>query len=146
MEYLAPSYQFVLQLIEDFRAGKSLRTSVRQFLAENHNDFTKNLLKWSMHLEKGELTEFKNAFQKSNSSIFQESLFDLLHLHVQGASILEPLESLELEMRQASKHQLDSHLGKLPFKMLIPLLLLQFPALLLLIIGPMLFFLIREVQ
>ena len=146
MEYLAPSHLFVLHLIEDFRAGKTLRTSVHSFLIENHTDFTKKLLQWSMHWEKGELKEFKNAFLNSSSSIYQEALFDLLQLSISGASILEPLEALELEMRAAAKHQLEAHLGTLPFKMLIPLLTLLFPALLMMIVGPLFYFLIQEVQ
>lgn len=146
MENLAPSYRFVLLLSEEFRGGKTLRATIERFLAENHSSFAKTLLNWLLHYEKGRLDEFKIDFQKRNLPIFQETLFDLLHLHMNGASILEPLESLEQEMNRAARMQMDAHLAQLPFKMLIPLLFFQFPSLLLLILGPMLFYLVKEVQ
>jgi hypothetical protein len=146
VEDLALSYQFVLILSEDFRAGKTLRASIHSFLATHHGEFAQDLLNWLRHCEKGTLNLFFEEFRKKNSSIYQQSLFELLQLHLRGASILEPLESLELEMRQASRAQLDAHLGQLPFKLLLPLLLFQFPSLLILIVGPLLHHLLQEVQ
>lgn len=79
-------------------------------------------------------------------SAHQRVLFDLLYQSVQGKSIFEPIQSLEQEMREASISELDTHLGKLPYKLMIPLLLLQFPALLLLILGPLIFHFLKEVS
>jgi hypothetical protein len=146
VEHLALSYQFVLLLSEEFRSGKTLRSTIERFLAENHGSFPSVLLDWRLHFENGQLETFKMNIRKRNLPVFQETLFELLCLHTDGASILEPLESLEQEMRQAARFQMDAHLGQLPFKMLIPLLVFQFPSLLILIIGPMLFYLLKEVQ
>jgi hypothetical protein len=146
VEHLALSYQFVLLLSEEFRAGHTLRATMERFLAENHGSFPRVLLDWRVHFENGQLKAFRDDIRKRHLPVFQETLFELLCLHTEGASILEPLESLEQEMRQAARFQMDTHLGQLPFKMLVPLLLFQFPSLLILIIGPMLFYLIKEVQ
>ena len=146
MEDLAPAHQFVLLLIEDLRAGIALRTSVQRYLSAHHNDFARTLLNWRLHLEKGELEEFLSASQKCNLSMYQETLFNLVAQNLRGASILEPLVSLEMEMRQSARQQMEEHLGKLPFKLLLPLLLFQFPSLLMLILGPLLFQLIKEMK
>lgn len=146
MEDLAPSHHFVLQLIEDLRGGVPLRLSVQRYLNAHHHDFSRNLLNWRAHLEKGTLNLFQEQLRKNKVTIYQETLFNLLLASIQGASILEPLEALEREMRQESRQQLEAHLGKLPFQLLVPLLLFQFPAFLILILGPLLSQMLKEVR
>lgn len=146
MEDLAPAHHFVLILIEDLRGGLHVRSSLQRYLSAHHHDFSRILLNWRTHLEKGTLESFHEQLRESKATIYQETLFTLLLAHTQGASILEPLESLEQEMRQESRQQMEAHLGKLPFQLLVPLLLFQFPAFLILILGPLLSQMLKEVQ
>jgi hypothetical protein len=59
-----------------------------------------------------------------------------------GQPVIEYLEGLEKEIDFASHAELDLHISTLQFKALIPLLLFQFPAYLVLLLGPLL----RELQ
>lgn len=143
MEDIANSYHFVLVLKEDILSGMSIRQCIRSYVDLWPNDFSKVLLKWLVSLENGTLESFYQTH--SSISSFEKALFHLLEQANKGASILNSLEGLEQEMKTASLLQIDEHLGKLPYKLIVPLLLFQFPALLLLILGPLLLHLIKEI-
>lgn len=61
-----------------------------------------------------------------------------------GQPVLDHLAALEDEITKAADAELDIHISTLPFKMLIPLLLFQFPAYLVLLLGPALRELTRQ--
>lgn len=144
MEDLAPSYNFVLFLQMELSSGSSVRTIVDLYIKDTEPDnFTEILLSWLKWHPSTSYSDF--CLKIRMSSAFQRLLFDLLYQAVQGKSIYEAINSLEREMREASQAELDQHLGRLPYKLMIPLLLLQFPALLLLILGPLIFYFLKEV-
>ena len=58
------------------------------------------------------------------------------------ADAMDALRALETEVESKAEAELDAHVAALPFKVLLPLLLFQFPAYLLLLLGPLL----RELQ
>ncbi len=144
MENLAPPYQFVLMLIQEIESGVAARTAVKKYVQSTHGEFSNQLLSWQLLTEKGQSAVFQK--QKDKMTTFRRAIFDLLDFSLQGVSILEPLHLLEKELRDVSEQHLDTHLGKLPFKLMIPLILFQFPALLILILGPLLVHLMKEVQ
>lgn len=144
MENLAPPYRFALHLQQDLESGRSVRTSVRRFVEMFDGEFVDQLSLWERSRESGEHRDWDK--QKIRMSLHRRSLFELLDFSLRGVSVLEPLRALEKEMRDFLEQQVEQHLGQLPFKLLIPLLLFQFPALLLLILGPLLLSLVREVQ
>lgn len=144
MEDLAPTYLFVLHLLDDLSTGVPARASVKKYVQKQKNDFATQLLSWLILSEQGKLAAFQP--EKERLNMVRRHIFDLLGFTDRGISIVPALRELELELRQLSRHQLDEHLGKLPFKMMVPLLLFQFPALLLLILGPLLLHLLKEVQ
>ncbi|MBY0314348.1 MAG: hypothetical protein K2Q26_02435 [Bdellovibrionales bacterium] len=145
MEDLAPSYNFVLHLQTELSSGVSVRTLIDQYLKEAEvNSFTLRLTFWLQQHSHCTYPQF--CLKNGTMSAHQRVLFDLLYQSVQGKSIFEPIQSLEQEMREASISELDAHLGKLPYKLMIPLLLLQFPALLLIILGPLIFHFLTEVS
>lgn len=145
MEDLAPSYNFVLYWQGELASSASVRTLVDQYIKESElRAFEKLLQNWLLN----HLTTSCSDFCLKNRIIspFQRVIFDLLYQSLQGRSVFEAVCSLELEMRNASLVELDTHLAKLPYKLMIPLLLFQFPALLLLILGPLIFYFLKEVS
>ena len=144
MENLAPPYQFVLSLIQELESGVPARIAVKKYVRGARGEFADQLLSWQLLAEQGKGALFQK--QKDKMNAFRRSIFDLLDYSLQGVSILEPLHLLEAELREVSEQRLDEHLGKLPFKLMIPLMLFQFPALLILILGPLVVHLMQEVQ
>ena len=59
---------------------------------------------------------------------------------------MEYLKDLEKEIMEVCKEDLEKHLEKLPYICLIPLMLFQFPAFLLLLIGPLVLNLLHILQ
>lgn len=142
MEDLAPPYHFILELIYDLESGGSVRTSVKKYLETHNNSFCLFLKQW---LNKQQLDGATLLIPKAMSS-YQKAIWDLLELSQQGASLMVPLYELEKELRFVCEEQLEQHLALLPYKLMIPLLFFQFPALLLLLMGPLIGQLLTEVS
>ena len=66
------------------------------------------------------------------------SLFDLFRRGMSGEPIIPSLISLEEEMIQICHEDIETFATKLPFQLLMPIALFIFPALMLLVLGPML--------
>ena len=70
--------------------------------------------------------------------VYSRALWSLAQRGFAGEPIMNALTALEDEVARAARAELDVHVLNLPFKMLIPLLLVQFPAHMVLLLGPML--------
>lgn len=142
MEDLAPPYHFILELIYELESGGVVRSAVKKYLETHNNSFCLFLKQW---LNKQQLGESAWQLPPTMSS-YQKAIWDLLELSQQGASLMVPLYELEKELRFVCEEQLEQHLSLLPYKLMIPLLFFQFPALLLLLIGPLIGQLLTEVS
>jgi hypothetical protein len=76
----------------------------------------------------------------------RRALVDLIATALSGQPILAHLEELKLELVNAIDLEIRGHIELLPIKMLIPLLMLQFPAFLILLFGPLLGRLLQELN
>lgn len=142
MENLAPPLSVVLQLQLAIENGHSFRESLRQVLHSNdENDFMKTIREWSVRKSHNQST---HLLVKSLISPYRRTLLDLFERGWDGEPILEPLQSIEEEIRSAAAAELDQFIATLPFRAMIPLLLLQFPAYMLLLLGPILSDLSRQ--
>lgn len=142
MDNLAASYLFVEHLRYCLESGDTVVTAIKKFVRLERTEFALLLEKWLIL----SLSEQYNAgeFQKP-LSLYRRSVFDLLDLTKTGVSIVEPLKSMEKEMVQICENDLQKHLDMLPFQLMIPMLFLQFPAVLLILIGPLLIQFFTEV-
>lgn len=141
MEHLAPPYQFTLDLLYELESGGTARAAVKKYTSINQNEFCEMLKHWLRLQEFGQLLAKEPEFKSS----YQKAIWDLLMLSQQGVSLVIPVKELEKELRFVCEEQLEQHLATLPYKLMIPLLFLQFPALMLLLLGPLLAQLITEV-
>ena len=114
-------------------AGNSLKESLRLYLESTNNPLAADLReRWT--LAQGS----RGAAPRPFESHYQAAFWELIERGSQGQPILEALISLENEVDLAAGAELDLHISTLPFKVLMPLLLLQFPAFMLLLLGPLL--------
>jgi hypothetical protein len=135
MDYIAPSLQLIAYVKRSIEAGSSARSGVLLFIRSERSNFTKDVLKWISLCDQG--LETTQILQKQRS-LYRRSLLELLERGLRGESIYVYLCQLEQETIEACQDEISRKLSKLPFLLLGPLLLLQFPAFLLLLFGPLL--------
>ena len=133
----------VLSSIREVRwriaCGASMNESMRLHLMHAHSPFTHRLKEWWALKIQGHtrtLAHFPSRYQKA--------FLQLIERGCAGQPVLEHLRALEDEVAKAADSELDAHVATLPFKMLAPLLLFQFPAFLILLLGPALRELTRQ--
>ncbi len=77
---------------------------------------------------------FKNC---RGVTLQQRHLLELIQLGNRGESVYEVLKSLESELILSCEDEINRHLALLPFKMMLPLLGLIMPALMIVLIAPL---------
>lgn len=115
--------------------GRSMKESFQEYLSSNNDELAAEFrelwtLKWKSKSEIRSTVVFKTHFRRA--------FWDLVERGCAGQPVLEPLCGLENEIALAAQAELDRHISTLPFKVLLPLLLFQFPAHMILLLGPML--------
>ncbi len=142
MESLAPPLEVLLLLRLHLESGESLRLGLKEISQLQQNEFLEVLQEWLLCLEQGLCTD---DLIRDLKSPYRRELLRVLELGLQGEPILRRLEELELEMLEASQDEIERFLQKLPVFSLIPVLFLQFPAFILLLMGPILIQLLRSI-
>lgn len=135
MENVAPSLQLILHVKRAIEIGDSVRSGVLAFIAEDDSDYAKDVSKWISFVD--QRLDIEGLLHKQCSQ-FRRSLLELLARGLRGESIYLYLCQLEQETIEACQDEIGRKLTKLPFLLLAPLLLMQFPAFLLLLFGPLL--------
>lgn len=135
MESLAPPLTLLLAVKGSLEMGHGVRYGVLQSLDRLEGDFLVLTKAWISLLNQGAPT--LGLFDRK-SSIYRKHLFVLLEQGVKGVPIYEKLRALELEMVEACQSEIREHLERLPLKILLPILVFQFPAFLILLFGPLL--------
>ena len=135
MEDLALLFECAMEIRAALQTGRSANQGASRFLSRRRGPFSQKLQKVlyliDHHKEYSEIAQFAE-------SPLQRGLFFLLVRSQRGETILAELQILILEMRSASESQLEEFAQSMPIVMLMPLLTLQFPAFLILLLGPIL--------
>ena len=128
---LAPPLKAVLEIRLQMENGISIAQSVKKYIQNNLQDeFAKELSLWLFARETGQKFEKKLRFHR-------KILIEILSRGLRGDPIMEYLRDFEKEIIEICKEDLERHLERLPYICLVPLMLFQFPALLILLIGPL---------
>lgn len=134
MENLTPPLlEAVRELHWRIASGHSMREALRLYLEVATSPFAHNLREWTAVRAQDKVPPTA-AFR----SHLQRALLELIERGCMGQPTLEHLKELEYEVELAAQAELEAHIGALPFKVLLPLLFFQFPAYLLLLLGPLL--------
>jgi hypothetical protein len=132
MENISPSIVLLLSLKQALERGLSIRTGIERFISSSEGEFRDQILNWYQTREKGV------PFEWPTVSIYRKSLVDLMERGLRGEAVFNQLCSIEPEMIAACEEEITKWANHLPIKLLIPLLLFQFPAFLILLFGPLL--------
>lgn len=135
MDHIAPPLQLIAHVKRSIETGHSVRNGVLGFVRGERSSFAKDVSKWLANLDQGLST---TTTLSTLSSPYRRSLLELLERGMRGESIYVYLCQLEQETIEACQDEINRKLAKLPFLLLGPLLLMQFPAFLMLLFGPLL--------
>lgn len=135
MEDLAPPLELLMDVRFGLEKGQSLKKTLLIYIEARPEDpWRQDLRLWLQLLEMG----------RSPSELLRKWTFvrrqclDVLQQGLRGESIYQQICSLEEEVFEATKLEIEEFVSLLPIKSLVPLLFFQFPAFLALLIGPFL--------
>lgn len=141
MDSLAPPLEALLYIKLKIQTGASTRESIKDYIYTHPNClFAKNLDLWLFEVESLQSISYKNM-----NNPYRRLFIELLKRGLEGEPILKLLHHLEMDMIEACKEDIQKQIQKLPFITLIPLLFLQVPAFLVLVIGPLMSHLLQAI-
>lgn len=142
MVCLAPPLKAVLEIRLQMENAVSVSQAIRLYSQRNLDEpFAKALGLWLFAKETG-----KDFNEDSFDTFYRRRLLDLLDSGLKGEPILSALADLEEDLIFITNEDMEEHLQKLPLISLIPLLLFEFPAFFMLLIGPLLLNLLSALQ
>lgn len=135
MEGLAPPLELLLSVKQAVEQGNSVKKGMQAYLQGEKNDFKEVVLQFLSLHEQGKCVD--DLLQRINS-MHRRALLNLLTKSLAGFPIYGALLELEAELVVVCEEEIQQKIAKLPFLLMIPLLLLLFPSFLLLLFGPLL--------
>jgi hypothetical protein len=135
MEGVAPPLKLLFAVKRGLEKGQSVRSGLNHYLQGEKDDFFPVVVQWLGHIQQGQSAR---KLLLSLPSLHRQTLLELLERGLAGEAIHQHLLQLEIEIIEACHDEMNEKLARLPFILLIPLLLFQFPAFLLLLFGPLL--------
>lgn len=136
MEGLAPPLELLLCVKRSIEKGQSVKIGVLDYIKCGDPEFSAQVTRWLALLQQGQDTQ---GHLQSLSSLHRRTLLQVLERGlVRGEAIHAVLTSIEEELVEACHEEITNKIAQLPFIMLVPLLLFQFPAFLILLFGPLL--------
>ena len=138
VEDIAPPLKCILCIEQALSEGRSLQTGLKQYIALGKSSLSKDDF---FHEIQELLQTFlmdKNPASLTSKTIYRNALKDLLWSGLKGQSIYKELQSLKEEIIQAAQADMKAFIDSIPLKSTLPLLCLQFPSFLMLLMGPVL--------
>lgn len=135
VEGIAPPLELLICVKRSIEKGQSVKQGVLLYVKRGQGDFVLIVTRWLGLLQQGHDT--RECIQ-GIASLYRRTLLQILERGLRGESIHAVLLRLEEEIIEACNDELANKISQLPFLMLIPLLLFQFPAFLMLLFGPLL--------
>jgi hypothetical protein len=136
MVHMNEVLEFIISLRFCLERGDSVKIAVQNHIKKkSHTPFVQQLRTWTFQSDRQDRHE---AFLIGLKSPYRRALFSLMERSKRGESIYGALLELEQEILDVCQADIDRHLAKLPFILLVPLLFMIFPAIMILLLGPFL--------
>lgn len=145
MEGLAPPLACLIEIQVSIRNGETIRSGIQRYVqsAPAPNELALQMRQLLTSWDRGLSHQ---AILKQAKSHYRRALIEICVAGLAGQSVMPMLEELRVEIEDACEMEIRHHLDVMPIKMLVPLLIFQFPAYLLLLFGPLLKHLITELN
>ena len=142
MENINPTLILVLELRRGIEAGDTVKAVLTNYLKNQKCEFRQAILRWYTALQNRSEIRLDPLLQ----SPARKTLLLIIERGLKGEPILKTLEQLEFEIRESCYAELEEIVAKMPFKVLVPLLLLIFPSVMYLMLAPILSALLTSQQ
>lgn len=142
MENLSPTLTLLLDVRAALENGTSVRTGINHFLKRSRDPFAKTVSIWLLKQDQGQ----EQGALISTLHPCRRALLVILEKGLRGTPILNHLIDLEIEVVRSCENEMDEQVQKLPIKLMIPVLFFMFPAYLILLLGPVLLKILRELN
>lgn len=133
MENLNPLLLFLMKLRREIDKGRGMASALKTLL-QQEDEWTRVVRDWMLRRE----TSPGAWTPPRGLSSHRRACLNLLERGLRGEPVLEVLSHLEAETLEACRHELDLKVAKLPFELMVPLLLFLLPSLLILLFMPFL--------
>lgn len=140
MDGMNPVLECVWFVEEGLRRGESVRDALSRWVEtsvgsqRSHGQYSRDFRLQVLGLLRD--MEALTPGEFIGLSPHRENFFHILLAGFRGEAILADLTVLKADIQNQLELDMKSHVETLPFKMLVPLLLLLFPAFLILLFGP----------
>lgn len=125
------------------KSNRSMRTILRDYFSEEKsNSYSEILEEIILKVELGK----ESGLESFQLNEYRYALTTLILRGLKGDSIWDALIELEKEVLAAVTTELEEFNGALPVKLLLPMILIIFPALILLTVGPVIVELLHSLQ
>ena len=141
MEGLAPSLVLIREVRSGIALGDAIIKILRSLTERASCPLRSELVELLLSFDKGERPKYQNSLSAERCA-----LLDLLYAGLEGAPISTSMAALEKEIILSCERQIEEHVALLPIQLLFPLMFFMLPALLILILGPVLFEIIEGVK
>lgn len=145
MEGLNPPLKCLIEIQAAVSNAETVRVGLARYLQYAGGDevLARDIRKFLFAWDQGQdWRQIANSIQSPH----RRALLELAATALAGQPILTHLEELRQELLAATDAEIGRYLELLPIRMLIPLLLFQFPAFLMLLFGPLLMKLLEELN
>lgn len=143
MEGLAPPLALAIEIQASLANGESIRSALIRYIGESQLEFQQVVRRFLIAWDQ---SQDWRAVVRQVASPYRRSLLELAAHGLAGQSVQTPLAELQKEIETACDEEIELHINMLPLKMLLPLLLLQFPAFMMVLFGPLVSRFIEEIS
>ncbi|MEK6628276.1 MAG: hypothetical protein AABY53_06585 [Bdellovibrionota bacterium] len=134
MENIAPPLVLLWEAKRALEKGQGVRVGIKSYLKRGAACVFRHQVEiWWAAQNNSQI-----LYDKSSLSPARRYLLEVLEAGLKGHGILQALYGLESELILSCEDEIQNHISRLPLLALIPLMFLIFPALMLLLIVPLL--------
>ncbi|OFZ18041.1 MAG: hypothetical protein A2Z20_07975 [Bdellovibrionales bacterium RBG_16_40_8] len=134
MEGLAPPLHLCIEVRMMMERGESINSGLRKIIPEIEINFRQHVIKLLFEFDQYGKVNHKNF---ASLTMYRRELLNLLVHGLCGEPILPRIIGLEHEIKTACLDEIQTYVNDLPLRGLLTMLLIQFPAFLLLLFGPL---------
>lgn len=141
MEGVAPTLYLCLEVRAALEKGQALEAVVSSIALRMERDLSGQIQRLISIYRHSGMTE---AMKLPCESVYRQTLFNIIVSGLEGEPILDRVRDLEKEIRFACESDIERHVARVPLLVMIPIMLLQLPGFMLLLFGPILNQLTKE--
>lgn len=133
MENLTPPLVLLWDVRRSLEKGQSVGAGVKAFLKRpSKSEFQQQIEIWWAAQSNSQI-----SYNNSGMNHRRQFLVEILESGLRGHAILQNLQGLEDEIILSCEDEIQNHVALLPLLSLAPLMLLVFPAMMILLISPL---------